>query len=290
MKLISYEYQGQTSFGAVKDDRIIDLKMQLGSQYSDLRALLAAEHNAGIEEASNAVTKSMGTLLLSDVTLLPPIPNPGSIWCAGMNTHSHFAEAKAHMNLKDLPMKPILFLRSTPTLVASGQTLEKPKLETRFDFEGEIALVIGKRGRNIPVSEAISYIAGYSCFNDASARDYQTSSPQITAGKNGYRSGGFGPYLVTPDEVNLDTMTLSCRVNGQKMQHMTLDDLIFNFAELISFVSEFTWIEPGDVFVTGAAEGVGVLRKPQVLLKDGDLVEVEVSGIGTLINTVQEQV
>jgi 2-keto-4-pentenoate hydratase/2-oxohepta-3-ene-1,7-dioic acid hydratase in catechol pathway len=193
------------------------------------------------------------------------------------------------MGTKEKPAKPVLFLRTASTLVGSGSSLEKPGLEPMFDFEGEIALVIGKRCRNVTVERALDYVAGYSCFNDGSARMYQISSSQITAGKNAYRSGGFGPWMVTADAVDLATMNMTCRVNGQTMQQMELDDLIFSFAELIAFISEFTWLEPGDVVVTGSPEGVGVLRDPQVLLVAGDTVEVKVSGVGVLTNSVIDQ-
>lgn len=285
MKLISYIHKGQNSFGALTGDTIIDLKQHLGDRFADLKSLLAN----GLDEAREIVTNNSGDIQLDQVQLLPVIPNPGTIWCAGMNTHSHYEEAKEHMHLQEKPKKPVLFLRSPATLVASGEDLEKPKLEPVYDYEGEIALVIGKRGRNISVEEALDYVAGYSPFNDASARMYQISSNQITAGKNAYRSGGFGPALVTPDEVDLDTMALECRLNGEVMQRMPLEDLIFSFAELISYISEFAWLAPGDVIVTGAAEGVGALRQPMVVLKAGDTVEVEVSGVGTLVNGVADQ-
>jgi 2-keto-4-pentenoate hydratase/2-oxohepta-3-ene-1,7-dioic acid hydratase in catechol pathway len=285
MKLISYTHDQQPSYGALKDNQVIDLKSKLGDRYPDLKSLIAN----GMEDAREIVANTTAELNLDQVQLSPVIPNPGTIWCAGMNTHSHYEEAKDHMHLQEKPQKPVLFLRSAATLVASGEDLEKPKLEPVYDYEGEIALVIGKRGRNISVEDALDYVAGYSPFNDASARMYQISSNQITAGKNAYRSGGFGPALVTPDEVDLDTMKLECRVNGDVMQTMPLDDLIFSFAELISYISEFAWLEPGDVIVTGAAEGVGALRDPMVVLKAGDTVEVEVSGVGTLVNGVADQ-
>jgi len=164
-----------------------------------------------------------------------------------------------------------------------------PHFTRELDYEIEIGIIIGKRAFRVPVGDAMDYVAGYSCFNDASARMYQISSSQITAGKNAYRSGGFGPWMVTADAVDLATMKMTCRVNGQIMQHMKLDDLIFSFAELIAFISEFTWLEPGDVVVTGSPEGVGVLRDPQVLLHAGDTVEVEVSGVGALANSVIDQ-
>ncbi|MDB5970002.1 MAG: hydrolase family protein [Hydrocarboniphaga sp.] len=290
MKLISFRIQSQSGYGALKGDGAVDLSKHLGKRFPDLKSLLSSADGEGLKSAAGLLEGAAPDLRLEQIELLPPIPNPGTIWCAGMNTHSHFNEAKAYMGLKDLPPKPILFLRANATLVGSGQPLEKPKLEPIFDFEGEIALVIGKRGRNVPVESALDYIAGYSAFNDASARSYQQASPQITAGKNAYRSGGFGPCLATPDEVDLATMTMVCRVDGNEMQRMPVDDLIFSFAQLISFISEFAWLEVGDIMVTGSPKGIGALRNPRVLLVPGTRVEVEVSGVGTLVNDVLEQV
>ncbi len=284
MKLISFTKDGRSSYGILNGESVTDLGARLGDKYPDLKSLLAA----GID-AAHAVAAAED-FQLEDVELLPPIPNPGVIWCAGMNTHSHFVEAKDHMGLTELPKTPMFFLRSNATLVASGQDLEKPIKEPAFDYEGEIALVIGKPCRNVSEGEALDYVAGYSCFNDGSARLYQISSNQLTTGKNAYRSGGFGPCLATADSVDLATMTLETRVNGEQRQSMPLDDLIFSFAQLISHISDIYPLQPGDVIVTGAAEGVGALRDPAVFLAPGDRIEIEVSGVGTLINGVREQV
>ena len=284
MKLISFTKDGRSSYGILNGESVTDLGARLGDKYPDLKSLLAG----GIDAAHAVATAE--DFQLEDVELLPPIPNPGVIWCAGMNTHSHFVEAKDHMGLTELPKAPMFFLRANATLVASGQDLEKPLKEPAFDYEGEIALVIGKPCRNVSEEEALDYVAGYSCFNDGSARLYQISSNQLTTGKNAWRSGGFGPCLATADSVDLATMTLETRVNGEQRQSMPLDDLIFSFAQLISHISDIYPLQPGDVIVTGAAEGVGALRDPAVFLAPGDSIEVEVSGVGTLVNGVREQV
>jgi len=286
MKLISYTHRNQESFGALVGEQIVDLKAAFEDRYTDLKAFLSANV---LVEAKQYLDGCDSQLSLADVTLLPPIPNPGTIWCVAFNTHSHFHEIKTRMKMDTLPSKPALFIRSTQTLVASGDAIEKPKLEPIFDYEGEIALVIGQRARNVGVDRALDYIAGVSCFNDASARVYQMHSNQVSAGKNAYRSGGFGPCLVTADELDFSTMKMTCRLNGKPMQTMTLDDLIFGFSELVSYISEFTVLEPGDVIVTGSPEGIGVLRNPPVHLKSGDEIEVEVTGVGILRNAVHEQ-
>ena len=211
------------------------------------------------------------------------------MWCAGINTHSHFAEAGSRMGFQELPKDPMFFLRAANTLVGHGTPIEKPALEPAFDYEGEIAIVIGERCRNVTVDAAWNHIAGYSCFNDGSARQYQRRGFQVTTGKNAYHSAGFGPWLVTSDELEPGDLELETRVNGERRQQMTIDDLIFSFADLISHISEVTWLEPGDVIVTGSPEGAGALRQPPTFLAEGDVVEVEVSGIGTLTNPVEEQ-
>jgi 2-keto-4-pentenoate hydratase/2-oxohepta-3-ene-1,7-dioic acid hydratase in catechol pathway len=283
MQLISFKQNGNASYGVLNGGDITDLGARLGAGCPDLKSLLeqGLEKLEGVELAAN--------LQLGDVELLPTIPNPGAIWCAGMNTHSHFEEAKGHLGLEEPPTTPMFFLRANGTLVASGEALEKPLKEPAFDYEGEIAIIIGKPCRSVSEEEALDYVAGYSCFNDGSARMYQISSGQMTTGKNAWRSGGFGPCMATADSVDLESMELVARVNGEQRQTMKLDDLIFSFAQLISHISEVYHLQPGDVIVTGSAAGVGAFMDPRTFLNPGDKVEVEVSGIGTLVNTVEEQ-
>ncbi len=283
MQLISFSIDGQEGFGILDGDRITDLREKI-SGVQNLKGLLAA----GLD--SIAAVERSADLQLSDVTLLPPIPNPGVIWCAGMNTHSHFAEAKDHMGLTEPPKTPMFFLRAPGSIVACGEPIEKPAKEPAFDYEGEIALIIGAPCRNVSEDEALNYVAGSSCFNDGSARFYQVNSGQMTTGKNAWRSGSFGPVLTTADAVDLDEMHLVSRVNGDVRQDMRLDDLIFSFAYLISHISEVYHLQPGDVIVTGSAAGVGAFRQPAEFLNAGDVVEVEVTGLGTLTNTVVDQV
>ncbi|MEM7017330.1 MAG: fumarylacetoacetate hydrolase family protein [Pseudomonadota bacterium] len=284
MKFTSYLKAGKPSYGIVTDSGVIDLASRLGDSPT-LRDLIA-NNFAGAQDIADSVAADFQ---LDTMTLLPTIPNPGATWCAGINTHSHFAEAASRMGIKELPTVPMFFIRTDNTLVGSGQPIEKPKLEPHFDYEGEIAVIIGKRGRNVSVADAPAHIAGYSCFNDGSARQYQIRGHQVTTGKNAYHSAGFGPWMVTADEVEAEQLVLQTRVNGEVRQNMPLDDLIFSFAELISHISEVTWLEPGDVLVTGSAEGAGALRNPPTFLQEGDVVEIEVKGIGTLTNTVVEQ-
>ncbi len=286
MKLASYLKDNKQSYGIVTNDGVIDLTRRIGTESPSLKALIANGYAGALEIAETA----SADFSLDEVVLLPPIPDAGAMWCAGINTHSHFAEAAARMGINELPEYPMFFLRANNTLVGSGTPIEKPALEPNFDYEGEIAVIIGKRCRNVSVEDAPKHIAGYSCFNDGSARQYQIRGFQVTTGKNAYHSAGFGPWMVTADELIADDMVLETRVNGEVRQNMKLDDLIFSFADLISHISEVTWLEPGDVLVTGSAEGAGALRNPPTFLADGDIVEIEVSGIGTLTNEVKEQV
>lgn len=285
MKLASFKNDHISSYGIVTDTGIIDLGARLKPEVENLKALIAADF-AGINEIAQQQTADFG---LDQVELLPVIPNPGATWCAGLNTHSHYHEAKAAMGFTELPAVPMFFLRANNTLVGSGQPIEKPQLEPAFDYEGEIAIIIGKRCRNVSVKDASAHIAGYSCFNDGSARKYQISSAQVTTGKNAYHSAGFGPWMVTADEIDMDDLLLTTHVNGELRQSMKVDDLIFSFAQLISHISEITWLEPGDVIVTGSAEGAGALMQPPKFLQAGDLVEIEVNSIGKLTNTVVAQ-
>ncbi|MEM8936243.1 MAG: fumarylacetoacetate hydrolase family protein [Pseudomonadota bacterium] len=285
MKLASYVANGKSSYGIVVGDGVIDLGSRLGEQSPTLKALIANDFAGAQEIASTAEPD----LKLEDLELAPVIPDPDAIWCCGLNTHSHFEETKHIFKRDNPPEVPMFFLRSRHTLVGSGQPIEKPYLETDFDYEGEIALIIGKRCRNVSVDDAPKHIAGYSCFNDGSARQYQIRSQQVTTGKNAYHSGGFGPWMTTADEVAMNDLYLETRVNGELRQKMPIDDLLFSMAQLISHISEVTWLEPGDVIVTGSAEGAGALRKPQVFLQDGDVVEIDVAGIGVLTNPIVEQ-
>ncbi len=285
MKLASYVNDGNESYGIVTDEGIIDLGSRLDNGPPTLQALIAD----GLDRARTIAETQAADFAADAVEYLPPIVRPGAIWCAGMNTHSHFREVGEIMGHNKLPKYPIMFLRNANTIVGHGQGMEKPDLEPAYDYEGEIAVVIGKRCRSVAAADAMDVIAGYGCFNEGSARRYQMRSRQGTAGKNAYRSGAFGPWLVTKDDVDVDDLVLQTRVNGEVRQNMAMDDLIFSFGELIEYLTEFTWLEPGDVIATGSPEGNGVMSKPVATLDVGDVVEVEVSGLGLLSNPVVEQ-
>jgi 2-keto-4-pentenoate hydratase/2-oxohepta-3-ene-1,7-dioic acid hydratase in catechol pathway len=275
MKFASYVHAGRTTYGLVRDDGIVNLSKRLGFQ--SLRMLLGAPN--GLKNAA-ALADEPPDVKLSDVTLLPPIPDPDKIVCLGLNYKAHAAEA----NLT--AQNPRIFIRMANTLVGSGSALVATNISEQFDYEGELAVIIGKTGRHIKAKDAMDYIAGYSCFNDGSVRDFQMQH-SVSIGKNFYRTGGFGPYLVTADEVGDPAkLTLKTRLNGEVVQDASVADLITDIPTFIEYVTAFTEIVPGDVLVTGTPEGVGLFRKPPLWLKAGDNVEVEISKVGVLKNGV----
>lgn len=274
MRLVSFELDGLIGYGAVEGDEILRLDTCPDSP-PGLRAWLAA--------ASSDDTTSKGgeRLLLRDVRLLPPVPDPGKIFCIATNFHEPAREGKLD------PEYPLLFTRFADSLVGHDAPLVKPAETERFDFEGEVAVVIGKPGRRIPRESAMAHVAGYACFNDGSVRDWQKHSTQFTPGKNFQRSGAFGPWLVTCDEVpDPAVLSLETRVNGVAKQAISLDRFIFDIPWLISYISTFSPLGSGDVIVTGTPSGFGSTRQPPEFLHDGDVVEVEVAGLGTLRNRV----
>jgi 2-keto-4-pentenoate hydratase/2-oxohepta-3-ene-1,7-dioic acid hydratase in catechol pathway len=223
---------------------------------------------------------------LADLRLLPVIPNPGKIVCVGLNYDEHVRETR-----RQITQHPTLFVRFAESQVGHEQDIMLPAETNQLDYEGEIAVIVGKSGRRISVNNAWEHIAGYTCYNDASVRDWQAASNQWTAGKNFSRTGAFGPWMVTTDEiVPGQTMTLVTRLNGKEVQRATTDMMIHSIPELISHISTFTPLQIGDVIVTGTPGGIGSRRMPPIFLASGDVLEVEVDRIGTLRNRVSCEV
>jgi 2-keto-4-pentenoate hydratase/2-oxohepta-3-ene-1,7-dioic acid hydratase in catechol pathway len=281
MKLISFLLSGKARYGVVVGDRVLDLTPLLGSEAVDLKALI--EKNL-IPQAQALMALHQPELSLADLTLLPVIPNPDKIVCVGLNYHDHVKETG-----RDLTEKPAIFLRLPDSQVAHGQNIVRPLESHRLDYEGEIAVVIGKGGRRIQEQEAWSHIAGYACYNDGSVRDWQNFSTQWIPGKNFFKTGGFGPWMVTTDEIAPNqVMTLTTRLNGQEMQRTTTDLMIHSIPRQIAFISTVIPLKAGDVIVTGTPGGVGNKRNPQVFMKPGDIIEIEVDAIGTLRNGIED--
>jgi 2-keto-4-pentenoate hydratase/2-oxohepta-3-ene-1,7-dioic acid hydratase in catechol pathway len=271
MKLLSFAADGKEWFGATHDDGVITLNDKIGQP--NLRAALAA---SAIETMRSAAKDATPDRKLSAITFLPVIPHPNKILCAGINYRSHATEMG-----RDLPKQPSMFIRFADTLVGHDGQLIRPKVSDNFDFEGELALVIGKGGRHIPLDRALEHVAGYTCFVDGSVRDYQKFS--VTSGKNFPGTGPFGPWLATTDEIpDPSRLTLATRLNGKEVQRSPTDLLIYSIPQIIAFCSDFTVLAPGDVISTGTPEGVGHSRKPPLWMKPGDTLEAEISGIGVL--------
>jgi 2-keto-4-pentenoate hydratase/2-oxohepta-3-ene-1,7-dioic acid hydratase in catechol pathway len=271
MKLLSFRADGKEFFGAVSGDGVVTLNKQIGEP--NLRAALNANKMEAMRKAASEAKPDRN---LADVKFEPVIPRPEKILCAGINYRSHAAETG-----RELPMQPSMFVRFADTLVGHDGEMIRPTVSDNFDFEGELALVIGKGGRQIKAEEALDHVAGYTCFVDGSVRDYQKFS--VTSGKNFPATGPLGPWLVTTDEItDPSKLILTTRLNGAEVQHSPTDLLIYSIPQIIAFCSDFTALSPGDVIATGTPEGVGHSRKPPLWMKAGDTLEVEISGVGTL--------
>ena len=280
MKLASFTTAQGASYGAVTGKGIVDLRRYLGNQFPDLKALISGD---GLDQAKKYASEAPD-YKESDITWLPVIPNPDKIVCVGLNYQEHVAETG-----RDNTEQPAIFLRLPESQVGHRQPIVRPRESTHLDFEAEIALIIGKAGRRISQKDSWSHIAGYSCYNDGSVRDWQRHTVQWTAGKNFARTGGFGPWMVTADEIPPDTvLTLSCRLNGARMQHANTQQMIFRIPKILEYVSTWTTLAPGDVIVTGTPGGVGARRTPPVWMKPGDKVEIEIDKVGVLENSIAD--
>ena len=213
----------------------------------------------------------------------PVLPRPNAVWCVGLNYEDHRLETG-----RERAAFPTLFTRFASSLVGHGEPMIRPMLSRKLDYEGELAVVIGTPGRHIPASEALDHVAGYACFNDGSVRDFQRHSSQFAAGKNFFQTGAFGPWLVTADEIpDPQNLSVETRVNGKVRQRGHTSQMTWPIRELIAYLSGITPLAPGDVLVTGTPSGVGVARTPPVFLEPGDLVEVEIEGLGVLFNRIR---
>jgi 2-keto-4-pentenoate hydratase/2-oxohepta-3-ene-1,7-dioic acid hydratase in catechol pathway len=280
MKIASYVVDGEEQFGVVRDDGVITMNHLFGARAASLRDALAADMLPQIQEAARNANIDHK---LSGIKFLPVIPNPDKIACAGINYRSHASETG-----REIPKQPSMFLRLANTLVGHEGEMIRPTVSHNFDFEGELAIIIGRGGRHIPIDRALDHVAGYTCFVDGSVRDYQKFS--VTSGKNFPGTGPLGPWIVTTDEIPDPTkLTLMTRLNGQEMQRSGTDLLIYSIPHIISFCSDFSTLVPGDVIATGTPEGVGHRRNPQVWMKPGDVLEVEITGIGTLRSRIVDE-
>src|SRR3954453_19430466 len=280
MRLATFKTAQGTSYGIVTAKGIVDLKRYIGNRFADLKALIGG--NAFAEAAKNV--NEAPDYRESDITWLPVIPNPDKIVCVGLNYQDHVVETG-----RDNTEQPAIFLGVPDSQVGHRQPILRPRESTHMDFEAEIAVIIGKGGRRISQKDSWNHIAGYSCYNDGSVRDWERHTIQGTAGKNFTQTGGFGPWMVTADEIPPNTkMTLSCRLNGERMQHATTEQMIFKIPKIIEYVSTWTPLLAGDVLVTGTPGGVGARRTPPLWMKPGDKVEIEIDKVGVLENSIAD--
>ena len=278
MRLVSFLMDGRSGVGVRVGDELADLFNATPALPSDMAGLLALG-----PDALAASVRTAPRLQAAGLRYAPVVPRPGKVICIGLNYALHAKEGG-----NPIPDYPAVFLRCTTSLCGHGEPLLVPAASPNLDWEAELAVVIGRRARRVTEADALTHVAGYACFNEGSVRDYQRRSSQWTVGKNFDATGGFGPDLVTPDELPPGGagLRITTRVNGAVMQDSTTADMIFPVARLIALMSEVMTLEPGDVIATGTPQGVGYARKPPVFLQPGDVCEVEIEGVGTLRNPV----
>lgn len=278
MIFASFTANGRSGWGLIEHDEIMEFGA-VGGPYPTLGDALRSGIALRLEEFDPVRGPRYR---LDDVTLLPPVTDPGKILCVGLNYEQHEQEMR-----RERPEQPTVFTRFADTFVGTGSPLIAPAASETFDYEGELAVVIGGTARRIDPARAHRVIAGYTLINDGSIRAYQRHSTQWTPGKNFPATGSMGPWLVTPDEIaDFDAETLTTRLNGEIVQKAPLRDLIWSVSELIAYISEWTELRPGDIIATGTPGGVGMARDPQLWMKPGDTVDVSIPAIGRLTNTV----
>ena len=281
MKLSTFKMGGAPTWGLVDGETIIDVGAVLGSRYPTVKSVIVADAFA---EVATAATKAK-SYPLADITWLPVIPDPDKILCIGLNYETHRKETG-----RSEVENPTVFTRFANSQTGHLSPIIRPRVSHDLDFEGELAVIIGKPGRYIARSDAWDHVAGYACYNDGSVRDFQRHTHQFTPGKNFPGTGAFGPWMMTADEFKFrGSQRLQTRVNGQVVQEATFDQMIFDVPRMIEYCSTFTRLEPGDVIATGTPGGVGAKRTPPLWLKPGDTVEVEIDDLGILRNGVADE-
>lgn len=284
MKFVTFHTAQGPRLGVVHGSQVIDIHASNPAVPSDIRAALRAGVDL-VAVAQALIDQEAGHRLpLADIRYAPVVPEPGKTICLGLNYYDHAAESG-----REKPVYPWFFLRATSSLLAHQEKAWAPQVSERFDYEAEVAVVIGKTtGRHVRQEDALSYVFGYAAFNDMSVRDYQKKTPQWTIGKNFDKTGAFGPFLVSADELppGAEGLSIQCRLNGEVMQDANTRDMIWNVAETIALLTECVTLEPGDVIIMGTPAGVGQSRTPPVWMKQGDKVEIEIENIGLLVNTI----
>lgn len=275
MKIAKYIFQGKVGIGLVKNNRMVDLSF-LGEN------LRSAIPQIMKQSESELIKVGEDLCALEEVEYLAPLDDSAKFIIVGWNYLSHAQETN-----KDIPKDPVVLARWADSIVGHGASVVRPSSSETLDYEGELAVVIGKPGRRISIEDAQDHIFGFTCCMEGSVREYQRISP--TAGKNFYHSGALGPWIVKAADFNYKTQTITTRVNGERRQEISAGQMIFDIPRLISHISEFTVLNAGDVIATGTPDGVGSKMKPPQWLKAGDTVDIHISGIGSLTNTVAQE-
>lgn len=280
MRLSTVRIAGRTTWGVVEENGFRDVGAALSGRYADLKAAISAGL-AGVAEA----VASAGVTPLGELEWLPVVPNPDKILCVGLNYETHRLETG-----RTEVENPTIFARYANSQIGHLAPIVRPKVSTDLDYEGELAIIIGKPGRYISRSDAVSHVAGYAIYNDGSVRDFQRHTHQFTPGKNFPDTGAFGPWMMTPDELGpLPKLRIQTRLNGEVVQDTTFDHMIFDIARQIEYCSTFTRLEAGDVIASGTPGGVGAKRNPPLWMKPGDVVEVEIDKLGILQNPIVDE-
>ena len=281
MKFASFKANGTATWGLIDGEDAVDLGTELRDRYPDLKSAITANALHDAAERAGDVKRYP----LSGIEWLPVIPNPDKILCVGLNYEMHRKETgRAEVD------NPTIFTRFANSQTGHLANIIRPRVSHELDFEGELAIIIGKAGRYISRADAWGYVAGYACYNDGSVRDFQRHTHQFTPGKNFPDTGAFGPWMMTSDELGeLGPLRIQTRVNGQVVQDATFEQMIFDIPRIIEYCSSFTRLEPGDVIATGTPGGVGAKRTPPLWLKPGDTVEVEIDRLGILRNGIADE-
>lgn len=282
MRIATINKNGTPTLAVRKGDNYIDLSKAAPDLPQDMISLI---RESALEKAKEAAENTTNDCIIpaENVSYFPVIINPPTIFCCGLNYRDHAIETN-----NPIPEYPIIFIRAATSLAAHNCPMILPKAASDFDYEAELAVIIGTGGRHISKDKAIEHVAGYACFNDGSIRSYQFKSPQWTMGKNFDASGGFGPDMVTPDELpnGIDNLRIQCRLNGETLQDSSTKQHIFDVPTVISTLTEVLTLNVGDVIIMGTPPGVGAARTPPIWMKDGDVCEIEIEGIGLLSNSI----
>ncbi len=283
MRLISFRLDGQERYGVVSGSGVIDMSARLGARAPTLRDAIAA---GCLDEMKQLAENDAADCNLDDIEFALPIPRPQKILCAGRNYRAYHEVVEEG----NAPKFPSIFSRLASSFAAHGQAILKPKAGDQLDYEGELVAVIGARGRHVPQDQALSYVAGYTCMNEGTVRDWMKRGTQNTPAKNFYRSGSIGPWITTADEVgDPSRLHITTRRNGVVVQDGDTDMMIFDLPYLIAHISKFTWLEPGDMIATGSPGGSIIESDTPDWLKPGDALEVEISGVGALANPIEAE-